>query len=276
VRRITRTASERHSARPRRITVDGVGFDAVTEAQAVDTITAAARAGRGGTVVTPNVDILRQVRDSEDRLLVAAADLVVADGMPIVWASRLQRDPLPARVTGSSLIRSLSHRVLREGGTVAIVGGAPRHAARAAEVLHRAAGTHSGRVAHLSPPFGFESNPMEAAKISDFLADVKPTVVFLGLGFPKQERLGEGLRTYFPEAWFVGCGGSIAMVAGEVSRAPRWIQAVGAEWLYRFAQEPARLFRRYFIQDIPFAVGLLRRAALTRPGGHSAIVNLDP
>jgi N-acetylglucosaminyldiphosphoundecaprenol N-acetyl-beta-D-mannosaminyltransferase len=148
---------------------------------------------------------------------------------------------------------------------VAIVGGAPRDAARAAQELHRSAGTHSGSVAHLSPPFGFERNPSEAAKISDFLADVKPTVVFLGLGFPKQERLAEGLRKYFPEAWFVGCGGSIAMVAGEVSRAPRWVQAMGAEWLYRFAQEPARLFRRYFMEDIPFAVGLLGRAALTRP-----------
>lgn len=251
----------------RRILVEGVAFHAVTEVEAIDIISDAVREGRGGTVVTPNVDILRQVQNSEDHSLVRAADLVLADGMPIVWASRLQRNPLPARVTGSSLIGSLSQRVLGDGGTVAIVGGTPQNAARAAEVLHRSSGDHSGSVAHYSPPFGFDGDPRVAARIPHFLADVQPTVVFIGLGFPKQERLAECLRAQFPEAWFVGCGGSIAMMAGDVSRAPGWIQALGAEWLYRFAQEPQRLFRRYFMQDIPYALAVLGRAVLKgRPG----------
>ena len=102
----------------------------------------------------------------------------------------------------------------------------------------------------------------------DFFADVvtqtQPDIVFVGLGFPKQEHLIEKLRPLMPNAWWVGVGISFSFVSGRVSRAPRPLQALGLEWTHRFVQEPRRLAKRYFVHDLPFAFELLTAALLTR------------
>jgi len=246
--------------------IDGVGFDQITEEGALQRITQALGDGRGGTVLTANVDILRQLQEPGMSKLATDAEMVVADGMPVVLASRLMRgSSLPERVTGSSLICSLSARVLRTGGTVALIGGAPGVVDRAAQALSDE-NDGRGQIAFYSPAFGFESDPDEVARIDGLFERAKPDVAFVGLGFPKQELLANRLRERFPSTWFVGCGGSIAMVAGEVSRAPRWVQALGAEWLFRLAQEPKRLFRRYIVHDLPYGSALLFRALAHRCG----------
>jgi len=84
--------------------------------------------------------------------------------------------------------------------------------------------------------------------------------VFCGFGFPKQERVIYALRDLLPDVWFVGCGAALNFLAGEVSRAPAWMQRIGLEWVHRLWKEPRRLFRRYVIDDIPFALELLYRA----------------
>jgi N-acetylglucosaminyldiphosphoundecaprenol N-acetyl-beta-D-mannosaminyltransferase len=239
--------------------IDGVGFDAVTEEDTLQRITRALDDGEGGTVLTANVDILRQLQAPSLSKLATDAELVVADGMPVVLASRLMGNGLPERVTGSSLISSLSERVLGAGGTVALIGGAPGVVDRAAQALELE-NDGRGRVVYHSPEHGFESDPAEMARIERLFNRHKLDVAFIGLGFPKQELLANRLRERFPSTWFVGCGGSIAMVAGEVARAPRWAQALGLEWLFRLTQEPQRLFRRYIIHDLPYASGLLLRA----------------
>ena len=119
----------------RQCVIDGVGFDSITEEATLALITRALHDGRGGTVLTANVDILRQLRAPSLSKLASDAELVVADGMPVVLASRLMGQGLPERVTGSSLIHSLSTRVLHTGGTVALIGGAQGVVDRAAEAL---------------------------------------------------------------------------------------------------------------------------------------------
>jgi N-acetylglucosaminyldiphosphoundecaprenol N-acetyl-beta-D-mannosaminyltransferase len=224
---------------------------------------AAAAAGDGGFAITPNIDILRQLRKPANRDLAPSASLVLADGMPVVWASRLAGRPLPARVAGSALIFSLSVAAAQAGLSIFLLGGVEGAAQRAAGRLS----DHGATVVGWNcPPFGFERDPAQLALIVDALVEAKPHIVFVGLGFPKQERLILRLREQFPAVWFIGCGGSIAFAAGDIERAPSRLQKLGLEWVHRLAMEPRRLARRYLVDDVPYAVGLLSRAVLARFG----------
>jgi N-acetylglucosaminyldiphosphoundecaprenol N-acetyl-beta-D-mannosaminyltransferase len=86
----------------------------------------------------------------------------------------------------------------------------------------------------------------------------------VGLGFPKQERLIRGIRHVLPTAWFLGLGVSFSFVSGEIRQAPVWMRRTGLEWVHRMAQEPGRLFRRYVLEDMPFALRLLGSASRRR------------
>src|SRR5204862_2681512 len=121
------------------ITLHGVRLHAITEQQCIDHILSELDAGRGGTVVTPNLDHIRRcTRDMLFGAIVAEADLVVPDGMPLVWASKLQGTPLPQRVAGSDLISSLSREATARGRSIFLLGGAPGTADAAAKVLRDA------------------------------------------------------------------------------------------------------------------------------------------
>lgn len=246
-----------------RIAVAGIGFHPVTEAQVVDRVFDDLADSRGGYLVTPNVDILRQLRRPVLRELVERAHIVVADGMPVIWASRLAARPLPERVTGSALVVSLTRRAARAGRTIFLLGGDPGIAERAAD---RLSGDNRGlRVAgwHF-PPFGFEKDPDQMLEIRAALAAASPDIVFVGLGFPKQEQLILSLHEEFPETWFVACGAGLTMAAGDVSRAPGWAQRSGLEWTHRLVKEPRRLVKRYLVHDAPFAAGMLLRSFASR------------
>ncbi|WP_308125756.1 WecB/TagA/CpsF family glycosyltransferase, partial [Nonomuraea ceibae] len=244
----------------RRVVVGGVGVDAVTEAEVVDWVSGEVEAGRGGQIVTPNVDICRAVaRDAGLRELVRRAEVVVADGMPLVWASRISGTPLPERVTGADLIWSLSARAARRGWPVYLLGGPPGAAEGAAgELALRCPGLDvRGAV---SPPYGFDARPAERERVMGDVVRARPRLVFVGLGFPRQELLIGDLRQELPGAWFLGCGAAIAFAAGTVPRAPGWMRRAGLEWAFRLGSEPGRLARRYLVDDLPFAVRLLLEA----------------
>lgn len=243
--------------------VGGLHFDRLTEAQVVEHVIAAAAGGRGGWVATPNIDICRSVRAEPGyRELVAGASLVVPDGMPLLWAARLLGDPLPERVTGASLIFSLSKAAARAGCPVYLLGGGPGVPQRAGEELRR---RYPGLIVAGadSPPLGFDTTPDGLELVRERIARAVPGpgIVFVGLGFPKQERLIANLAPHFPSGWFVGCGAAIPFAAGTLPRAPRWMQQCGLEWLFRLGSEPRRLFRRYMVHDLPFALALLADSA---------------
>jgi N-acetylglucosaminyldiphosphoundecaprenol N-acetyl-beta-D-mannosaminyltransferase len=247
-----------------RVSLLGVEFDRITHSGVVARVAAALDQGEGGWVVTPNVDILRQaVRAPESRALLEQATLVLADGMPLFWASRLQGTPLPERVAGSDLVWSLPEMAASRGASVFLLGGDPGVAERAARALIarfpelEVAGT-------LCPPHGFDQDPVAVSRLIKTVQEAKPRIVFVALGFPKQERLIRDLRQALPQAWMFGLGISLSFVAGEVRRAPRALQVLGLEWVHRFAQEPRRLARRYLVHGVPFALRLLLTAGLTR------------
>jgi N-acetylglucosaminyldiphosphoundecaprenol N-acetyl-beta-D-mannosaminyltransferase len=220
--------------------------------------------GRGGWIVTPNLDHLRRlVHDADYAELCEGATLRVADGMPLVWASRLQGTPLPERVAGSNLISSVSAAAAAAGHSVYLLGGNEGTAAAAADVLRSrhaeliVAGT-------CCPPLGFEHDPAAMAAITAELESADPDIVLVGLGSPKQERFIRQLKPHFPRTWWLGIGISFSFVCGDVKRASPLVQRIGLEWISRLAQEPRRLAHRYLIQGLPFAAALMGRAALTR------------
>ena len=228
------------------------------------------REGNGGWIVTPNLDILRQFTGcSESRELILDASHRVADGQPIVWASRLVGRPVPERVPGSDLVLSLPEAAGRAGLSVFLLGGNPGVAAAAAARLEgRSLGLE--RVGSYCPPLGFEDDPAELERIKEALRGVRPALVLVGLGFPKQERLIGMLRSEMPETWFVGVGISLSFLAGDQPRAPAALQRVGLEWIHRLVHEPRRLFRRYLVQGLPFGLRLLSWALVERVLGHGA------
>ena len=244
----------------RSVVLDGLDLAKVDEQEAVAWVMESLSSSRGGWMVTVNLDILRQVHSSvEIRRLVEQSDLRVADGMPLLWAARLQGTPLPERVCGSNLIHSLPAAAATAGRSVFFLGGDPGTAEAAAAAL---VGRHpSLKVAgSLCPKFGFEHDAEELARIDHALRESKPDLVLVALGFPKQERLIERMRACAPQAWWIGVGISFSFASGRVKRAPRWVQSIGLEWLHRTMQEPRRLFKRYFIHDIPYGLGLLWRS----------------
>jgi N-acetylglucosaminyldiphosphoundecaprenol N-acetyl-beta-D-mannosaminyltransferase len=235
----------------------GLDFAAVSERQTIDHVIRGIEAGHGGWICPANLDVLRQWRGSEEvRELMSRADLVVADGMPLIWAGGLQGSPLPGRVAGSTLTVSLSEAAADAGASVFLLGGNPGTADAAAAKLVdqnpelRVVGT-------LCPPFGFERDTEWLRRIGAAIDAAAPDIIYVGLGFPKQERLIVELRERFPHTWFVSCGISFSFVAGEIQRAPVLLQRLGMEWLHRMVQEPRRLVKRYLVQGVPFLTELM-------------------
>jgi len=247
-----------------RVVLRKVAFDAVTQSQAIARIMDGLASGQGGMVVTPNLDHLRRAEIDENfSHMLKQAELVVADGMPLIWASRLARTPLPERVAGSTLVSVLAATAAKQGRSLYLLGGDPGAAEGAAAVLRQQypalqiVGTHC-------PPFGFERDAQQMALIRDQLLASKPDLVYVALGSPKQEWLIQQMKPWLPGAWWVGVGISLSFLCGQVRRAPLWMQRMGIEWVHRLVQEPGRLWRRYLIEGLPFAVRLFAWARRQR------------
>lgn len=248
----------------------GMEIDCLQESEVIASIIEALDAGRGGWVATPNVDHLRTVqRDPALRALCAQADLVVPDGMPLVWASRVAGNPLVARVAGSDLVWSLSAEAALRDKSVYLLGGAAGACEAARARLRRFYPGLSIAGAH-SPAMGFEARPDEMDEIRRRLRQAGPDIVYIALGFPKQEYLISQLAPEFPSTWFLGVGISLSFVGGQVARAPEWLIRLGLEWTHRLVQEPRRLAKRYLVDNLPFALRLLAHAAICRVRGRGA------
>ncbi|MEA2459306.1 MAG: N-acetylglucosaminyldiphosphoundecaprenol N-acetyl-beta-D-mannosaminyltransferase, partial [Thermoleophilaceae bacterium] len=189
--------------------------------------------------------------------------------MPLVWASRLQGSPLPARVAGSDLMWSLTAEAALRDRSVFLLGGAPG-ACDAAEERLRTCYPGARFAGTWCPPVGFEYDAVEIEKVRRLIGQAKPDIVYVALGFPKQERLIAYLRSEFTGTWFLGVGFSLSFIAGQTARAPDWMIRLGLEWLHRLGQEPRRLAKRYLVQGLPFAVRLFAhslRVRVTKPKG---------
>jgi N-acetylglucosaminyldiphosphoundecaprenol N-acetyl-beta-D-mannosaminyltransferase len=272
-RRITPRGNDRRRRARKRVDLMGLPVDQLTEADTIETVLDAVSAGRGGCLFTPNLHHMQAFANGSDAEVydrsskLPGARLVVADGMPLIWASRLRGTPLPERVAGSNLILSLTAGAARRGASIFLLGGNPGAAEACAERMRSE--YRDVRIAGcMAPPHGFEQDERAIDEIVATLRAAAPEIVYLALGFPKQEELALRLASELPTTWFVGVGISFSFVCGEVRRAPRWMQAAGLEWIHRLVQEPRRLFRRYLIDGLPFAARMFTHALRSRQGGR--------
>ncbi|MBI5071115.1 MAG: WecB/TagA/CpsF family glycosyltransferase [Deltaproteobacteria bacterium] len=240
------------------IWVDALRFDA-----ALDRIELLVRAGRGGSVFTPNVDhVVTAEDDPLFRAAYAEVDLSLADGQPLVWTSRLLGARLPEKISGSDLVWPLLLRAARLGWRVYLLGGAPGVGQAVADRLERELGLRMVGVDAAAIVLD------EAAGTPDLALErvraARPDLLLVALGSPKQERWIHRALPRLRPAVAVGVGASFDFLAGRVRRAPRWMSRAGLEWLYRLWQEPRRLAVRYLSKDPRFLLVLLRSALRPR------------
>jgi N-acetylglucosaminyldiphosphoundecaprenol N-acetyl-beta-D-mannosaminyltransferase len=222
---------------------------------------------REPVVFTPNVDTVVRLPELEASGVahrLRNACYILPDGQPIVWASRLLKQPLQSRLAGSDLVPPLWRRIVAEGRSAMVI-------ASCGEV----AGALRAEVPSLPvyvPPVFDPADPSAFSDVvratSDVLDRAEPDFVFVGISYPKQQLLAFALIDRLRQQGrrppvFLLIGGSLDMYVGRTPRAPVWMQRIGAEWFFRFLLEPRRLFRRYFVEDMKFLsiVGREFRAA---------------
>lgn len=233
---------------PERVSLFGIDIDSVRMPQAVERVYGwlSATEKRCPYVVTPNVDhtVILQ-HHAELRSAYTGAGMVLADGFPVVWASRLLRRPLPELVPGSDLVPALFAAAAQHGGaSVFLLGAAPGVAERAARCIHKR-WPDVKVVGAYSPPLGFERDEAENDRIIAMVNDARPDLLVLGFGAPKQELWIAKHHARLAAGCALCVGATIDFLAGEKHRAPVWMRRLRLEWLHRLATEPRRLFKRY-------------------------------
>lgn len=239
----------------KRTQILGIGFDHVTMEGALKQLESYATSGRPHLVITANPEMVMKARS--DQLLaeiMERADLVVADGIGVVWASGLLRQSVPERIPGIELAEGLLQKAEKNGWSVFLLGGEEGVAQRAVEALRKTmpnlviAGTHHG----------YFQTGLEEQEVIARIKETKPQLLLAALGIPRQEKwLAAHLGTLkVPVA--VGVGGSFNVWAGVDKRAPVWIQNMHLEWFYRLARQPWRIKRVAVLPIFVWAVLLTR------------------
>ncbi len=217
------------------------------------------RSGRPHQHVVINVDkIVKASRDPVLRQIINDCDLINADGMPVVWASRLLGKPLKERVTGVDLFEALMARAAEKGWRVFLLGARE-------EVVSGVAHLYPARYPGLTLA-GYRNGywkPEDEDRVVAEIAATRPDILFVAISSPKKEAFLARYQAAMKVPFAMGVGGTFDVAVGLVKRAPVWMQKAGLEWFYRFLQEPRRMFRRYFIDDMAF-VALFAREWVKR------------
>jgi UDP-N-acetylglucosamine 2-epimerase (non-hydrolysing) len=249
----------------RRLEVLGVPVDNLDMSETLDVIDGFIASRRPHQHVVVNVDkVVKAHKDPAIAGIIGRCALVSADGMPVVWASRMLGTPLKERVTGIDLFEALMQRSAREGWRVFLLGAR-------AEVVSRVRSIYEQRYPGLiiaGHRDGYWSAG-EEAQVADQVRRAKPDVLAVAISSPRKEQFLDRWQAHMRVPFAMGVGGTFDVVAGRVRRAPVLMQRVGLEWLARVAQEPRRMFRRYFVDSLSFfsilgrAVGVkaMRRSA---------------
>ena len=203
------------------------------------------------TYVTPiNVDVVMKMeKDEKLKEIIDNADIVLADGKPLIWISKLKNNPIKEKVSGSDLVPQLCELSNKKGYTMFILGGKEGIAEIAKKNLEKEY-SNIKILGTYAPPFGFENDQKELEKINEMISLAKPDLLFVGLGCPKQEKWVYDNYKKYDAKVSICAGATVDFLAGNVKSAPKWMSNVGLEWFYRFLQEPKRLFKRYFIDDM--------------------------
>lgn len=216
--------------------------------ETLDTVASFIRSGAPHQHVVVNVDkLVKADRDPSLRAIINECALVNVDGMPVVWSSRLLGRPLKERVAGIDLFEALMGRAAKEGWRVYLLGAAENVVGAVCDVYAK---KYDGlRIV------GFRNGywtSTEEASVAAEISSVHPDILFVAISSPKKEQFLAKYQGLMKIPFAMGVGGTFDVAVGRVKRAPMWMRRSGLEWFYRFLQEPRRMFRRYFIDDVWF------------------------
>ncbi|EHL71913.1 WecB/TagA/CpsF family glycosyl transferase [Subdoligranulum sp. 4_3_54A2FAA] len=232
-------------------------IDNVTMKEAVLIIEKLIKKSDCAYVVTPNLDhIVIMETDQEFAEIYDNADLVVTDGKPLIWISKLLGTPIKEKISGSDLFPQICEMCAQKNYSIFILGAAEGVADRAASnLVKRYAGLKI--IGTYSPPIGFEKNDAELSKINEIIVRAKPDVLAVSLGSPKGEKFVYKHLKEYGVPLGISIGATIDFEAGNVRRAPKWMANHGLEWLFRITQDPKRLIKRYWndaVKIIPIII----------------------
>lgn len=209
-------------------------------------------------IVAINVDVVMKIEnDSYLKEITDKADMVLVDGKPLEWIAKWHKRPIKAKISGSDLVPILCERAAIKGYSIFIIGGKEGIAEKAKQNLERdlpgirIVGTYA-------PLFGFEKDEKELNRINEMISIAHPDLLIACFGCPKQEKwIYENYQKYDAKV-SVCAGATVDFLAGNVKRCPKWMSEHGLEWFYRFLQEPKRMFKRYFVDDVKI-IKLIRK-----------------
>lgn len=215
-------------------------------------------------IITSNVDyLILKRKDRKFEKTFNNATYIVPDGAPLIWASKFLGTPLEERITGTDILMGLSELSAKKGHSIFLLGGAEGVADKVAQVLQkkfpglRVAGTYS-------PYFGFEEDTVENDRIVRIIKETQPDILFAALGAPKGEKWIYDFYRSLGVPLSMNIGAVFDFVSGRIKRAPKWMQRIGFEWLWRLLKEPRRLWRRYLLRDMTFFYLLLRQKLIKK------------
>ena len=233
-----------------RIKFMNIYLDNVTLEEAIGHIEYCIKRRKISHVIKPNVDqIIRIEKDGYFKEICEKAELLLADGTPLIWISKWYRCPIKEKICGSELVPELCRISAQKGYKVFFLGAAEGVAAKAAEKLVK---KYPGLkiVGTYSPASGFERDKQELDKINLILKSSGADMLFVGLGVPKQDIfIYENMNVYkIPVSFSIGA--TIDFEAGVQKRCPGWVNRIGMEWFYRLCLDPRRMFKRYIVDDM--------------------------
>ncbi len=209
--------------------------------------------------VVVNVDkLVKASRDPELRRIINECALINVDGMPVVWAARLLGRPIKERVAGVDLFEALMRRAAEKGWRVFLLGAREEVVAGVKQAY-----AHKYRGLTIAGYRNGYWTPEEEPAVVEQIAAARADLLFVAISSPKKEHFLGQYQARMKIPFAMGVGGTFDVAVGKVKRAPVWMQKSGLEWFYRFLQEPRRMFRRYFIEDMAF-IGLFLKEALRR------------
>jgi N-acetylglucosaminyldiphosphoundecaprenol N-acetyl-beta-D-mannosaminyltransferase len=243
---------------PGRITLMDCAIDNLTMEETLRKVEGFIASGTPHQHVAVNVDkLVKASRDPELRRIINECALVNVDGMPVVWAARLLGKPLKERVAGVDLFEALMRRAGEKGWRVFLFGARD-------EVVREVAATYQRSYPQLVLAGwrnGYWQGEAEEAQVVQQIRDAHPDLLFVAISSPKKEQFLGRWQAEMKVPFAMGVGGTFDVATGRVKRAPLWMQRAGLEWFYRFLQEPRRMFRRYFIEDMAFVWLFIKEAA---------------
>ena len=225
-------------------------IDNLTMKETIDEIDKLIKENKNAYVVTPNVDhIVKLETDKELQDVYKDADLILTDGKPLIWISKLYKTPIKEKISGSDLFQLLCEMAAEKGYNMFFLGAGEGVANKAAQNLTNKF-PKLNIVGTYSPPFGFEKDKKEIEKIINMVNKANTQILIVGLGCPKQEKFIHKYRKELNVPISLGLGASLDFEAGNIKRAPKWMSDNGLEWLYRLSKEPKRMFKRYIVDDL--------------------------